>query len=56
MLNSAKDLVAAIPNSKSYAVSGVGHSFNFDAPELYSSIIHGWITDKEIPTDRPNNI
>lgn len=52
MLNSAKDLVSAIPHSKGYLVQGVGHSFNFDDPSLYSKILRAWLTDKELPTDR----
>lgn len=52
MHSSAKDLVSSIPNSKGYVVKGVGHSFSFDAPELYSSIIRAWLTDKKLPTDR----
>lgn len=52
MYNSAKDLISAIPNSKGYLVKGVGHSFSFDAPDLYSKILRAWLTDKQLPTDR----
>jgi pimeloyl-ACP methyl ester carboxylesterase len=56
MLHSAKDLAALMPNSKGYVVRGVGHSFSFEAPERYSSIIHAWITDKELLLDQLDKI
>lgn len=52
MCNSAKDLVAAIPNSKGFIVKGVGHSFNFEDPNLYNKILRAWLNEKQLPTDR----
>ena len=52
MLNSAKDLVSAIPASKGYLVQGVGHGFSFEDPKLYNEIIRAWFTDKQISSER----
>lgn len=52
MRNSAKALVSAIPNSKGYLVQGVGHSFNFEDPDLYTRILRNWFTNKQLPTER----
>ena len=56
MRNSAKDLAAAIPNSKGYLVQGVGHCFNFDDPNLYNQILRAWYTNKQLPTERLKDI
>lgn len=56
MRHSAKDLVAAIPNSKGYLVKGVGHSFNFEDPNLYNQILRSWFKDNPLPTDRIEEI
>lgn len=52
MINSAKDLVSIIPNSRGYVVQGVGHGFNFDNPLLYNNILRGWFIDRQFPTDQ----
>jgi len=49
MRNSAKDLVSVMPNSQGYLVQGVGHSFNFAAPQLFNKILRTWLSKQELP-------
>lgn len=48
MLKSAKDLVEALPNAQGYLVKGVGHSFNFENPQLFNEVLKSWLFNKKL--------
>lgn len=48
MKESAKDVVAMLPNARGYLVKGVGHSFCFEKPELYARLVQDWISDGQL--------
>lgn len=49
MKDSVKDVVAVMPNARGYIVKGVGHTFSFEKPELYASLVKDWIHDRPLP-------
>lgn len=49
MKGSVKDAVAVLPNSRGYLVKGVGHTFCFEKPELYATLVRSWISDRQLP-------
>lgn len=51
MRESAQDLVKVLPANSGYTILGIGHTFNFEAPELFNTIVRAWITDRPLPTE-----
>ncbi len=47
--SSARRLLAAIPGSRAVVVPGVGHTWNLQAPELFTQTVRAWIGDQPLP-------
>ncbi len=48
---SARDLVNALPNSKSYIVPKRGHVWNMELPSLFNKVLRSFITENPLPED-----
>jgi hypothetical protein len=51
MHQSARDLVTALPNAKAFLAPKLGHIWNLQAPELFTSTVRAWITDQPLPQE-----
>ncbi len=51
MKTSAKQLAAAIPGAKAYAVKGVGHNWPLSAPDLYTHTLRAWLNGARLPAE-----
>ncbi len=49
MKQSARDLVAALPNAKGCIARKVGHNWSLEAPELFAQTVRAWIENKLLP-------
>ncbi len=47
--SSARKLLTAIPGSRAVVVPGVGHTWNLQAPDLFTQVIRDWIGDRPLP-------
>lgn len=49
ILQSLPAVVAALPHAQGRVVPGLGHGWNGEAPELFSKVVHTWVTDQPLP-------
>jgi len=48
---SARDLLAVLPNAQGYVVANLGHPWNLQAPDLFARVVRAWINDKPLPQE-----
>jgi pimeloyl-ACP methyl ester carboxylesterase len=49
MRQSARELAAALPRAKGYAVAGQGHNWPLKTPALFARTLRAWIESEPIP-------
>ena len=47
--DSVADVVAALPDAAGGIVSGVGHLWNRESPELFNALVRGWLRGDALP-------
>jgi pimeloyl-ACP methyl ester carboxylesterase len=50
MRQSARDLVAALPQARGVVAQGVGHNWSFQAPDRFTRLVRAWITGRSFPS------
>jgi pimeloyl-ACP methyl ester carboxylesterase len=48
---SARDLLAAIPGARAGVVTGVGHNWPVEAPDLFARVARAWLAGAELPRE-----
>jgi pimeloyl-ACP methyl ester carboxylesterase len=51
MRQSAKDIVAALPNAQGRVAPNVGHNWSLEGPELFTCTVQAWIEDQSLPAE-----
>jgi len=46
---SARKLCRTIVGARGALVPGVGHAWSLEAPDLFTEVVHAWITDAPLP-------
>jgi pimeloyl-ACP methyl ester carboxylesterase len=45
----ARSVARAVPGATARLVSGVGHAWNLEAPDLFNELVRAWFTERPLP-------